>query len=69
MVKSVLSIGERLLTTVLPGADASACCPPDCWTEAHCAGSCVVSCRYCYNCRCEAVNRGCSYDCGRSVPC
>lgn len=69
MVQSVLSLGERVLSLVVPKAEAAACCAPDCWTEASCAGSCIVDCYYCYNCKCQAVLQGCSTHCSPAAPC
>lgn len=69
MVQSVLSLGERMLSIVAPKAEAGACCGPDCWTESSCAGSCIVTCYYCYDCWCNPVSHGCTHQCSPAAPC
>lgn len=52
MMRSITRFGDRMLATLVPQATASACIPPDPWTEHQSP----AVCRHChYNCYGHAI--------------
>jgi hypothetical protein len=59
-MRFVTSLADRVISAVVPGITAGACCPPDNYREeCYCRGSVVWAKNCSTNCACKAVCGAC----------